>query len=196
MPLTTAARNILLGAVPGTWYLTAFTDVGVTEVASITRVAVTWAAPAGGSVAHSGTLSLTIPTGNTVQTIGLYSAITAGTQEAFFPIGATAKYGAATILASSDVITAYANGLANDDRVFVTGIDGGAVPTGMAAGTLYYVVNVATDTFQLSATSGGAAVNATTNGAVQWYRTVPQAFPSGGTLQLTTGNLVIDLTAL
>jgi hypothetical protein len=35
----------------------------------------------------------------------------------------------------------------------------GALPTGLTANTTYYVVNSATNTFQLSATRGGAAIN-------------------------------------
>ena len=37
----------------------------------------------------------------------------------------------------------------------------GALPTAIAAGTEYYVVNVDTNTFQISATSGGTAINTT-----------------------------------
>ena len=35
----------------------------------------------------------------------------------------------------------------------------GALPTGLTAGTTYYVINAATNTFQLSATLSGTAIN-------------------------------------
>jgi len=37
----------------------------------------------------------------------------------------------------------------------------GALPTGLVAGTTYYVINPAANTFQLAATTGGAAINTT-----------------------------------
>lgn len=64
--------------------------------------------------------------------------------------------------ASTDTFTANAHGLANGTRVWV---DAGTMPTGFSTSTNYYVINTALNTFQLSATQGGAAVNASTNGA-------------------------------
>jgi len=46
----------------------------------------------------------------------------------------------------------------------------------------------------LSLTSGGAAVNLTTDGEVAWFRTVPETFASAGNLIIATGNLDLDLT--
>lgn len=60
-------------------------------------------------------------------------------------------------IASPGVVTWTAHGMSNGDEVkFVTT---GALPTGLAAGTVYYVVNKAADTFQVAATRGGAAIN-------------------------------------
>lgn len=50
------------------------------------------------------------------------------------------------------------NFLAGSPVVFTTT---GALPTGLTAGTTYYVVNPASNTFQVSATVGGAAINTT-----------------------------------
>jgi microcystin-dependent protein len=41
---------------------------------------------------------------------------------------------------------------------------GGALPSGFAAATVYYVIEATTTTFKLSLTYGGSAVNGTTNG--------------------------------
>lgn len=57
----------------------------------------------------------------------------------------------------ADTITYTGHQLVNDDRVKLAGTP----PTGLDTTTKYYVVNVSGDTFKLSLTSGGAAVNIT-----------------------------------
>lgn len=64
--------------------------------------------------------------------------------------------------ATTDTFTANAHGLSNGTRVWISA---GTLPTGLSTSTNYYVVNTAANTFQLSATQGGAAVNATGAGA-------------------------------
>jgi hypothetical protein len=59
---------------------------------------------------------------------------------------------------------------------------------------LYFAVGVTTDSFQLSLTSGGAAVDITALGDLAWYRTVPETFASAGNLIIATGALDIDAT--
>jgi microcystin-dependent protein len=77
--------------------------------------------------------------------------------------------GAPTItIASPGVLTLNGHGLPNGAPVFLTTT--GALPTGIAANTILYVVNATTNTFQLSATSGGAAIN--TTGAQSGVHTV------------------------
>lgn len=64
---------------------------------------------------------------------------------------------AATItIASPATVTATGHGLTNGKRVQFT--TSGALPTGILANTTYFVINAATDTFNLSATQGGAAI--------------------------------------
>jgi hypothetical protein len=63
---------------------------------------------------------------------------------------------------ATDVFNATAHVLVNTDRVAFTTT--GTLPTGITAGVAYYVVNKATNTFQVSLTSGGAAVTFTTDG--------------------------------
>jgi microcystin-dependent protein len=60
-------------------------------------------------------------------------------------------------IASPGVITKTAHGLVVGERIYFTTT--GALPTGLAANTMYYVVSSATDTFTVSATSGGTAIN-------------------------------------
>ena len=59
-----------------------------------------------------------------------------------------------------DSLSLVGHGLANGDRVEF----GGTLPNGLAASTLYYVVGAATDTFKVSTTLGGAAVDLTSAG--------------------------------
>ena len=60
-------------------------------------------------------------------------------------------------IASPGVATLVAHGFVNGDAIELTTT--GALPTGLTASTTYFVVNAAADTFQLSATRGGAAIN-------------------------------------
>jgi len=65
--------------------------------------------------------------------------------------------------ATSDVCTSAAHGFINGDRIYVKN-SGGALPAGLVATTLYYVVEKDTDTFKLALTSGGTAVDITDAG--------------------------------
>lgn len=60
-------------------------------------------------------------------------------------------------IASPAVITWNSNPLSNGSPVYFATT--GALPTGLTAGTVYYVVNHATNTFQVAATLGGTAIN-------------------------------------
>lgn len=64
---------------------------------------------------------------------------------------------------ATDTMTATLHGLLNGVIVNVSN-SGGGLPAGLAAATDYYVVGATANTFQLSATSGGSAINITTNG--------------------------------
>jgi hypothetical protein len=60
-------------------------------------------------------------------------------------------------IASPAVVTWTAHGLSNGEAVKFSAT--GALPTGIVAGQIYYIINVTTNTFQLSNTSGGSAIN-------------------------------------
>jgi hypothetical protein len=70
--------------------------------------------------------------------------------------------------ASGSTITLAAHGLATGDEVQVRAQSGGVLPTGIAAGTTYYWIRLSSDTGQLAATSGGAAISLSTTGTVPW----------------------------
>ncbi len=71
----------------------------------------------------------------------------------------------ATIANATDIWTSTAHGFALDQKVRLTN-SGGALPAGFLTNTDYFVIagNLAANTFQLSATKGGASVNATGDG--------------------------------
>lgn len=75
-------------------------------------------------------------------------------------------------IASPGVISWTAHGLAAGTAIKFSTT--GALPTGLTAGTTYYVVNPTTDAFSVSATPGGAAINTTgTQSGVHTAVTVP-----------------------
>jgi hypothetical protein len=79
------------------------------------------------------------------------ATLLAGSQPAYTP--------AATVtitIASPGVVTWNGHGMSNGDRVVFTTT--GALPTGITAGSVYYVVNSATNTFQIASVSGGSAI--------------------------------------
>lgn len=63
----------------------------------------------------------------------------------------------------ADTITAKGHSYENGDIVRLTTTD--ALPAGLSVGVDYYIINKSTDTFQLSATSGGSAIDITTVGS-------------------------------
>jgi hypothetical protein len=74
--------------------------------------------------------------------------------------GTIIDYETVTItIATPGVVTLAGHGFAaNQAVIFATT---GALPTGLVAGTTYYVRNPATNTFEVSATVGGASINTT-----------------------------------
>lgn len=76
--------------------------------------------------------------------------------------GLSAARGAVTGVAATDIITSTAHGLQVGQRIQFATLTGG---TGLAVATDYYVIasNLTANTFMVSATRGGAAVNFTTD---------------------------------
>jgi hypothetical protein len=66
---------------------------------------------------------------------------------------------------TADVFTSPSHGFINTDQVRVYAVPGSTLPTGISAGTTYFVITVSGDTFSLSLTSGGAAIDITVAGA-------------------------------
>lgn len=81
-----------------------------------------------------------------------------------------------TLAATDNKLRLTAHGFTDGDRVIVSTATGDNFPTGLDGLTAYYVVNATTDDFEVSLTSGGAAVAITAdNGAAQSVTDYSQA---------------------
>lgn len=200
MPLVDAGRNAMLTGGLGN-VITHISlhngDPSTTGANELTggayaRKAVTWGTAAAGLRANITTaLDFDVPAGTTVFHFGYWSASSAGTFYGYFPVGGFGVE-AATFVASTDTFTSFAHGYVNTDRVLVYDVHTAGVPTGYTEGTVYFVVSATTDTFQLSATSGGAAVNGTTDGEVAVQKCVPEVFAAQGVYSMAIGAVVLN----
>ena len=163
------------------------------------RKAITWAAAASGQRASLGAIAFDVPAG-TYEWVGFWSALTSGTFYGATPVGASSTirgFGAVDAGGvTANEIDSKAHGLANGERVAVFNVFAESLPTGLSEGTLYYVVGVTTDTFQVSTSSGGSAVDITAGGELFFVKCVPETFTGQGTLTLSSGGLILDGTTL
>ena len=86
----------------------------------------------------------------------IYSRFTAATATASNKTGGRTPIYPTINIASPATITSTSHGLVNGDRVLFQTT--GVLPTGISANAVYFVINAATNTFQISATSGGTAI--------------------------------------
>lgn len=164
------------------------------------RVVSNWATVAGGARANAGAHSFNAPAG-TYGFVSFWNALTgnAGTQYIGYSHLNNTKRGFFTVNAASlagDTITSAAHGLANTNRVMVYNVFAEALPAGLVEGTIYFVVGSTTDTFQLSLTSGGAAVDITGIGEGWFADLIPETFGVDGLLNIAIGALVLDAVVL
>lgn len=219
MPFNPAAQNILLDALdeanatgikyvgihassgdPGTGTNAAGTEATGGSPA-YARQAVVWGAAASGQKANTGALTFDVPAG-TYCYFTYFDHVTAnsGNYKGYAPFG-----GASTVkgFASSDIIAndkfwSGAHGLSNGDRVIIYNVFAESLPTGtgLTEGSILFVVGAATDSFQLSLTSGGAAIDVTATGEFYFQRVVPETFAAQGQITVAVGALVLDATAM
>jgi hypothetical protein len=166
------------------------------------RQAVVWGAASAGQKANTGALTFDVPAG-TYGFFGLFNASTGntGNYKGYIPFGgASALKGFGTVDATltSDQLFSRAHGMADGDRVILYNVFAETLPTGLTEGTVYFVVNSTTDSFKVSTTSGGAAVDITAlgGGEFYWQRVVPEVFAAQGQITVAVGALVLDATAM
>jgi hypothetical protein len=174
---------------------TAYSISGANEVAggSYARVAVTFAAPASQSMALSGgPYTINVPASTTVEFVGFWSASTSGTFGGMFPLGNASAFAFAAP-SSTSTLLAPGSAYTSNQQVCVFPTGGSSLPSGLTAGTIYFVKSPSGDSFQLSATSGpGSAITLSSDGSGIVQAITPEAFGSAGTFSLsgTTVNQV------
>lgn len=201
--ITAAGRNAAADGLAAVAGFIGLLDASGTELTggspAYARKAVTWTAAASGIRDNNAGLTFDIPAATTVAFQGLYSAVSAGTNYSIMPLQGTTSSlpQASTFVASTDIFTSFAHGLVNTDRVLLLAVGtSGAMPAAFNSTTLYFVVSATTDTFQLSATSGGAAINAATDSELWVVKCVPEVYAAQGTYTIATGALDIDMNDL
>lgn len=187
-----AAVDGITGSITHLGLHSSFSTTGANELSggspAYARKPVTWNAAASRIGDNTGAISFDVPAGATVEWVGFWSALTAGTFLGMCPVGSTTVL-PASANAADNTIYAPGHGFTNGDRVALTTIDGGAMPGGLTEGVLYYVVAATTDSFQVAATSGGAAIALTSSADVLASNAVPETFGAQGTLQISAGAL-------
>ena len=164
------------------------------------RQAVTWGPAASGQKANTNALAIDVPAG-TYAFLTLWNASTGntGTQyRGWLPInGSTKGFGEIDSGdVTADTITSSGHGLATNDRVILFNIFAESLPAGLTEGAVYYVVGVTTDTFQVSSTQGGSAINITGQGELYFQKIVPETFGAQGQVTVAAAALVLDATGI
>lgn len=172
-------------------------ETGTNELAGspYARKTVVWTAPDNGVVSNDGALSFDITADTEVLFVGMWSALAAGTFFGAFPLNSPVA-GVATALASSNVITNYDHSLVSGDRVFISAVFDASLLGGISESSTYYLRDVTADTFKLSLTDGGPAINITSDGEVMFQKVLPEFFGAEGFLGIADGALVLDARVL
>jgi hypothetical protein len=170
----------------------AYSSSGANELTggSYARQTVTWSAASGGSKGDSAVGgAFSVPAASTVAFVGLWSALSSGTFAGMGPNDAGTQYAFTATDASPCVFTAPGSSYSNGSTVVLFPGAGGTLPTGFTAGAVYYVVSASTDTFELSATSGGSAINSSAVGSGIVQAVTLELFGAAGTYTLNTETL-------
>lgn len=188
MPFATAGKNSMLDdyAADYTWISlhSAYSASGANELTggspAYARQQVTWNSAASGALSISGTETFDVAAASTVAFVGIWSANSAGTFAGMFPAGSSDPT-VFTATNAGDLFTSDAHGLVNTDTVVLWDSGpGDSIPTGVTEGTVYYVISVSGDTFQLSLTSGGSAIVISSDGGGYVQKMTSEVFSGQG----------------
>jgi hypothetical protein len=164
------------------------------------RQAVTWAAASSGQKSNSGSLTFDVPAG-TYAFLLFFNASTGNTSNylGYVPINGSVKgfFSVDTTL-TNDTLFSVAHGLVDTDRVQLFNVFSETLPTGLTEGTVYFVVSSATNSFKVSTTSGGAAVDITglAGGEGYFQKVIPEVFGAQGQITVAASALVLDATGI
>lgn len=164
------------------------------------RQAVTWGAAASGQKANTGALTFDIAAG-TYAFLLFFNASSGNTNNflGYAPINGSVKgFFSVDTTVSNDALFSVAHGLADGDRVQLFNVFSESLPTGLSEGTVYFVVSSTTNSFKVSTTSGGAAVDITAvaGGEGFFQKVIPEVFASQGQLAVGVGAVVLDSTGI
>jgi hypothetical protein len=199
MPFTPTGNNAMLDAI-GVTHVSLHSGFpgtgGANEISggspAYARGAITFGAAAASERAQGADVTLNVPGGGTnLQYVGYWTALTGGNFRGYHPLGNAPVIEFITDVAG-DAIEAPAHGQANSNQIVFVG---GAPPAPLVEGTIYFVVGATADTLQVAATSGGAAINLTSQAAqsCQLVRIIPETFGSQGTLRVSGNALRLTL---
>jgi hypothetical protein len=195
MGLSTAGRNQALNSwAAQAQYASLHTaypgNNGANEVSggspAYARKAISWASASGGRVTQSGSVSFDVPGSTTIGWVGFWTAATGGTFLGSAELGAVEDPQPFYAAASTDQFEVESHGFANGDAVVVFDVGNlSALPGGITKGTIYYVRDVSGDSFKLAATSGGSAIDLSSNGSGTIKRIQVVTFAAQGTYLLS-----------
>jgi hypothetical protein len=186
---------------PTTVYAALFTTIPTdaapgTEVSggSYARVAITCGAAASGAISNSGAVTFPAATGawGAIVAFAIFDALTVGNMLAWGELLGPRKV--FTVDPTTDVFTSTAHGLANGTIVEVES-ENGTLCAGVSDNTPYFIIATAANTFQLSLTSGGSAINITTagDGTLGVFASFKKTVASGDTAKFAIGQLSVLL---
>ena len=199
MPFSTYASDYMLdqwGTNHGGYMSahSAYSSSGANELAggSYARVAVTWASASAEVKSLSGTpYTINCPASSTVAFIGFWDASTSGNFSGMSPNAAGASPYAFAAPSSTGILLAPGSAYTANQTVVVFATGGSTLPTGLTAGTIYYVKSPSSDSFQLSASSGGSAITLSADGAGYVQAISVETFSGAGSLSVTSGSMTL-----
>lgn len=161
---------------------------GANEISggSYARQSITWSSPASAAVAASNQPVFSVPAGVTIRWIGYWDTV-GPAFSGFAPYRQSGDPGPTKYVVdvTGDKILAPAHGYSSTNTIVFFG---GVAPGGLTEGTIYFVVNATTDDLQVAATSGGSAINLTSQGDVdvRMSRIREEAYGGAGTFTLAS----------
>lgn len=151
------------------------------------KTAGAWAAASSRAKAITAAIDIAVAGGNTVKWIGAWGGTAGDTFRGMFPNASTGDKSFQVDL-TNNRIYCEGHGWSADQKIV---FHGDTAPTGLTAGTTYYVKSVTPgdpDYFDVAATAGGAAIDLTGQaGAGCWVSDiVEEAYGSDGTHRVST----------
>lgn len=190
---------------PATIYLAAHSAdpalTGTNEISGsgYARVAVAFSAASSKSTSNNAQVQISMPSAGgpyTVAWLGVWDASTAGNFLFRVPLVGTNQE--VTVAAATDLFASGSvHGLTTDDRVAFENTSelGPALPAGITAGTIYFVLaaGLTTTAFAVSTTSGGSALNVTADGGCIVRKIGVQSLLAGNLVQVNSAQLALKV---